>query len=186
MFLLYYLRDMIQLVLAPVKGWEDVSADGFDTRTLLVRGLIPFVSIASLTVFFRMIYVGDVSFVILLQQAIVCFVKYFVTYFLASFVFTLYLPAIVDGELSMVKCHTFIIYGVGLLALCGMIRNFMPVDMALVLVLPVYVLYILWRGLRYMSISFSGVGSFLLITIFSIIVPPYAIQYLFNLLLPTI
>lgn len=175
---------MLQLVLAPVKGWEDVSADGFESRTLLVRGLIPFIALVSLTVFMRMVYNPDASAVVLLQQAILCFVKFFVTYFLASFAFTFYLPVVVDGELSMKKCHTFIIYGVGLLALCALIRNFMPVDMALVLVMPLYVLYILWRGLHYMSISFNGVGTFLLLVIFAVIVPPYLIQYLFDLVIP--
>lgn len=176
---------MIQLVLAPVKGWEDISADGFDARELLVKGLIPFVAVVSLSVYMHMIYNPDISALILLHQAVVGFIKYFVTYFIATFAFTLYLPGVTDGELSMTKCHTFLIYGTGLLALCGFIQNLMPVDMALVLVLPVYVFYILWRGLRYLNVSFSGVGTFMLITLFAVIVPPYFIQYIFNLILPS-
>lgn len=185
MLLLYYLRDMLQLVLAPVKGWEDISADGLDARQLLVKGLIPFVAIVSLSVLVRLIYNPDISVIVLLQQVVISFIKYFVTYFIATFAFTLYLPGVTDGELSLTKCHTFIIYGTGLLALCGFIQNLMPVDMALVLVLPIYVFYILWRGLRYLNISFNGVGTFMLITLFAVVVPPYFIQYFFNLILPS-
>lgn len=183
MFFLYYLRDTLQLILSPVKGWEDVSGDGFDSVVLLKKGLIPLLAFTALTVFFRLIYNADASLIIVIQQAIVAFLKYFATYYLASFVFTLYLPSCVDGEMSLTKCHTFITYGITLLALVNIIENCIPVELAIVFIMPVYVLYILWRGLRYMSISFNGVGTFILITLFSIILPPYLLQCLFNFVL---
>lgn len=182
--LLYFLRDMIQLILAPVKGWEDVSGDGFDSRELLTRGLIPFLVIVALSVFVRLFYVVDGTFVAALQQCIVCFLKYFASFFLASFVFTIYLPTMVDGGLNMTKCHTFIIYGIGLLALVNFIENIVPVELAIMYIMPVYVLYILWRAIRYMSVTFEGVGRFLIMTLCAVILPPYLIQYLFNLILP--
>lgn len=184
MYLCYYLRDLLQLILAPKKGWEDISADGFDSQCLLKRGFIPFVLIASVTVFVKYFYVSDASLLILLQHAVVCFLKYFVGYFLATFVFTLYLPTCIDGELSMKRCHTFILYGLGLLTLINIIQNCIPVELAISFVMPIYALFILWRGLQYMSISFNGVGTFLLMIIFSILMPPYLLQYLFNLIMP--
>lgn len=184
MFLLYYLRDMIQLILAPVKGWEDISADDYGGRELLVRGFIPFIAIASLTVLLRLLYSPDASFTVGLQQMVVCFVKYFVSYYLSTFLFTLFLPTCIEGELRMVKVQTFILYGLGLLALVNIIKNCIPVELALSFMMPVYVLYILWRGLRYMNISFSGVGTFILLIIFALIAPPYALQYVFNFILP--
>ncbi len=184
MFILYFLRDMLQLILSPLKGWEDVSADGFDARELLIKGFIPFVAIVALTVPVKYFFVADASIVVLIQQAVVCFIKYFVSYFIAGFVFTLYLPGCIDGEFSMRKCHTFIIYGLGLLALINLIQNCIPVELAISFVMPIYAMYILWRGLRYLSVSFNGVGSFLIMTICAIILPPYLLQYLFNLILP--
>lgn len=183
MFIFSYLRDMLQLILSPVKGWEDVSADGYDARRLLTKGFIPFVAIVAVTVLIDFVYEPDASAFVIIQQTIICFLKYFATYYLASFVFTLYLPTCIDGELSMKKCHTFILYGLGLVALINLIQNCIPVELAVSFVMPIYALYILWRGLRYMSVSFNGVGTFLLMIIFSIILPPYLIQYLFNMIL---
>lgn len=183
MFLWYFFRDLIQLILAPKKGWEDISADGFDSQRLLRQGFIPFVFISAMTVFVEYLYITDASLLILLQQSIVCFLKYFVGYFLATFVFTLYLPSCIDGELSMKRCHTFILYGLGLLAFINIIQNCIPVELAISFVMPIYALFILWRGLQYMSISFNGVGTFVLMIIFSIIFPPYLLQYLFDLVM---
>lgn len=184
MFLLYFLRDMFQLVLSPIKGWEDVAADKFNGRDLLIKGYIPFIAIASVTVLIKVVYSPEATLIVGLQQMVVCFVKYFVSYYLAAFVFTLFLPTCIEGELSMLKCQTFIIYGLALLALVNIIKNCIPVDLAISFVMPVYVLYILWRGLRYMNISFNGVGTFLLLVIFALIAPPYALQYFFNFILP--
>lgn len=184
MLLLYYLRDMLQLILSPVKGWEDVYADGLNSRELLVKGFIPFITIASLTVLLKIFYSPDATLAVGLQQMVVCFVKYFVAYYLAVFLFTLFLPTCIEGELSMAKVQTFINYGVGLLALVNIIKNCIPVELALSFMMPIYVLYILWRGLRYMNISFNGVGTFILLIIFALIAPPYALQYIFNFILP--
>lgn len=184
MFFLYYLRDTLQLVLAPVKGWEDVSADGFESADLLKRGLIPLMGIAALTVFLRLIYVTDASVIDTIQISIVTFLKFFATYYLAAFVFTLYLPTCIDGAVSLNKCQTFIVYGVTLLVVVDIIANCIPVELAILFLMPIYVLYILWRGIRYMNISFNGVGTFILMIVFSILLPPYMLQYLFDLVLP--
>lgn len=175
---------MLQLVLAPVKGWEDVAADNFSGRDLLVKGLIPFIFFAALTVFMRLIYQPDSHIANAIQQMVVCFIKYFVSYYLAVFIFTLYLPTCIEGELSVKRCNTFIAYGVGLLAAVNIVKNCIPVELALSFLMPIYVLYIMWRGMRYMNISFNGIGTFILLVVFALIVPPYALQYLFNLILP--
>lgn len=183
MFFLYYLRDALQLVLAPVKGWEDISADGLDDNLLLKQGLFPLLVLTAISSFISLIFEADVSIVGVLQQAIITFIKYFATYYLACLVFTLYLPRCISGEFSLKKCHTFIIYGITLLSLVNIVENCIPVELAVLFIMPIYVLYILWRGLRYMSVSFNGVGTFILITILSILLPPYLLQYLFAIVL---
>ncbi len=184
MFVLYYLRDLCQLILAPLKGWEDIAADCFDPRRLLTHGLLPFLAFTALTVWVRAFYVVEVSVAAFIEQMIVCFIKYFATYFCALFFFTLYLPVCIEGELSISRCHTFIAYGVGLLALIDVLQNCIPVELSLVYVMPVYAVYIMWRALRYLGISFGGVGKFLMLIIFTIVMPPYLLQYLFNLIIP--
>lgn len=183
MFFLYYLRDALQLVLAPVKGWEDISADGLNDNLLLKQGLLPLLVLTAISSFISLIFEADVSIVGVLQQAIITFMKYFATYYLACLVFTLYLPRCISVEFSLKKCHTFIIYGITLLSLVNIVENCIPVELAVLFIMPIYVLYILWRGLRYMCVSFEGVGTFIFITILSILLPPYMLQYLFEIVL---
>lgn len=175
---------MLQLLLSPVKGWEDVSYDGFDARKLFSRGFIPLTAFCALTVFCRWFYHDDASFAVLLQQAVVCFVKYFAGYYLAMFCFSLYIPIVTEGNVSVNKYSTFVIYGLSLLALVNIIQNAVPLDMAVLYLMPLYVFYILWRGIRYLSVAFSGVTNFLGLIFFALIVPPYLIQFIINLVIP--
>lgn len=182
MYFLYYLRDMMQLILSPSKGWEDIALDNYDAKKLLKSGLIPLILISSIGVWINVFLDVESSVWVAFQQMTVCFIKYLATFYLANFVFTLYLPICIDGELSLQNCQTFICYGVGLLAFINLIQNIVPVEIALLYILPVYVLYILWRGLHYMNIGFHGVGTFILMIFFAILMPAYLIQYLFNLI----
>ena len=183
MFFLYFLRDSLQLILAPVKGWEDVSADGLNHESLFKKGLIPLLVITALSSYVRLLFDIDASFIGVLQQSIVTFIKYFATYYVASLTFAVYLPSCINGEFSHKKCYTFITYGITLLAIVNIIENCIPVELAVVYIMPVYVMYILWRGLRYLSVSFDGVGQFIFLTVSVIMIPPVLLQYLFSMLL---
>lgn len=174
---------MLQLILSPVKGWEDVSYDGFDSHKMFTKGFLPLISFCALTVFCKWFYHDDASAVVLFQQAIVCFLKYFAGYYLAMFCFSLYMPVCTDSHVSLGKCATFVIYSLSLLTFVNILQNCAPLDMAVLYLMPLYVFYIMWRSIRYMSVSFNGVATFLCLCFFSIIVPPYLIQFLFNLVL---
>ncbi|MBO4954808.1 MAG: hypothetical protein J6C77_00200 [Muribaculaceae bacterium] len=183
---LLYIRDMLQLMLSPKKGWEDVSADGFDPAVLFRTGFLPLVLLAAAAGMLQWAYHTDVSWWIWVERSLVDLLKLIATYYIASFVFTLYLPTCVDGGYNDTKCMTFITYGTGMIALITLIINCMPMTFSVLYMMPVYALYVLWRGLHYMSVSFNGVGTFIMLIIFSLILPAYLIQALFNLLLPAV
>lgn len=177
---------MIQLILSPKRGWEDVSADGFPPAVLLKSGLLPLAFMAAAAQMLQWAYHPDIAWWIWAERAIVVLLKLIANYYIAYFVFTLYLPTCVDGGFNSTKCNTFIVYGVGMIALISFIINCMPMDFSVLYLLPAYALFVLWRGLHYMSVSFSSVGTFILLIIVAIILPSYLIQALFNIILPSV
>lgn len=183
---LLYIRDMLQLMLAPKKGWEDVSADAFPPAVLFRSGFLPLVFLAAASQMLQWAYHPDVAWWIWVERSVVVAFRLLAAYYIASFAFTLYLPSCVDGGFNDTKCNTFIVYGVGMIALINFITNCMPMDFSVLYLLPAYALFVLWRGLHYLSISFNSVGTFILLVILSIILPSYLIQALFNLILPAV
>ena len=57
-----YLKNLLQLVLLPFRGWEDVSATLSDPERLLRDGYYPLLGIAANTEFVRLFYHGHGGF----------------------------------------------------------------------------------------------------------------------------
>lgn len=178
-----YLLDMFQLILAPRRGWEDIAVDDIPSRILLTRGFVPFVIVTALSSLLSMAYHFDTSLASSIGQMIACGVKYVASYYLASFFFSLYVPSCTGGEMSLNKNHTFIIYSLTLLVLLNLIGNCLPMVPDMLYLLPVYVLFIMWRGINYMEVKFDGVIGFMALCLLAVILPPFLLQYLFNLVI---
>lgn len=184
MFLFFrYLLGMVQLILSPRRGWEDIAIDNYQSSKLLTAGYMPLIIITSLTCLPEYFYSSDVTVVGVIEDMIACFVKFLVSYYIASLFFSLYIPSCTGGELSMNKNNTFILYTLGLLALLDMLMNLLPMVPDMLYLLPVYVFFVMWRGLNYMEVKFDGVLPFMMLNFFAVIVPLFLLTYIFNLVI---
>ena len=57
--MLEYLKLMMQLLLVPVRGWEDVSSASPDPDEMLRKGLYPLMGVAALSEFVSFFYVRE-------------------------------------------------------------------------------------------------------------------------------
>ncbi len=176
---------MLQLMLSPRRGWEDVAIDDIPSQKLMLNGFIPLVIIASATCLPAYWYHSGISLVGVIEQMIACLVKYVASFYIASFFMSLYIPTCTGGEMSLNKNHTFIIYSLSLLVVLNVLTNLLPMVPDMLYLLPIYVLFIMWRGINYMEIKFEGVMQFIILDIFAVILPPFILQYLFNLVIPS-
>lgn len=177
-----FLLDMLQLILSPRKGWEDVAIDAVPARRLLIGGYLPFIVLVALTCIPGLWYHSDATLPGVIQQTISCFVKFFAGYYLSSFFFSLYMPSCTGGEVNPNKNSTFIMYSLGLLALFNLLTNLLPMVPDMLYLLPVYLFFIMWRGITYMEVRFNGVLTFMALNLLAVMIPPFLLQYLFNLI----
>ena len=77
----------------------------------------------------------------------------------------------------------FLVYTIGILGAINIIANLMPVDTAVVYMLPLYLLIVIWRGTRFMAVKYENRTTFTIASVLSIVFPPILIQLLFNLIL---
>ena len=95
------------------------------------------------------------------------------------------MPSCTGGEVSPNKNATFIIYSLGLIAVFNILTNLLPMVPDMLYLLPVYLIFIMWRGITYMEVKFNGVMTFMILNILTVIVTPFLLQYLFNLIIPS-
>ncbi len=183
--MLKFLVCLLQLIIAPGKGWEAIAKEDIDPRRLCAEGFYPFVGVVACTVFIQYFYNNDLGLAVLLQCAVITFVQYFITYFLASFLFSLFISSMTDGEVDEKRYHTFIIYNLSLLGLFQMINNCVPVEISIFQFLPFFDIFIIWFGIPYLSVKDDKKVLFLILSVASIMVPPYLFEPLLNMMLPS-
>lgn len=174
-----FLKLLFHLILSPARGWEDVALEDPDPRRLMTTGLYPLFAIAALSAFIVGIYDPELTFVDMLQRAIITFVQFFISYYIAQFVFSIFIRRYVtDGLISEDRVSVFISIGLGLLAVLEVIMNCLPVELSLVQFLPLYVAFILWKGAPYLDIMETKMDRFVILAGASIIVPVYLLGLL--------
>ena len=179
-----YLKDMLQLVLSPTHGWEDISYDRPEPRKLLLSGFIPWIILTAVTYLLQGIYDSTITPLNLVLGVIVTFVRYFITYFLAVFLFSLFMPRLSGFRTVEKHSQIFIMFSLGLLALMTLVKNCMPIDLAILNFFPLYIILIMWRGARYMKVTPPALTPFVALNVFTIIVPPMVLYMFFNLIIP--
>lgn len=176
-----YLRHLIQLILSPRNGWEDIEKADVDPSLLLGRGYYPLIAIAALSVYFKAVWT-HAAFLQLFFEMIVWFVVFFVGYFFGVFVLSLFVEPMVDGKYDDDRCHTFVAYTLGIEAVIAIICQCLPVTTLVLFFLPCYVALVEWKGVGYMKIKPVKVGLFMILAIFGVLLPPYILYYIFSLM----
>ncbi len=181
--MLRFIKLLFQLIMSPARGWEDISAEGIDPSRLARTVFFPLTVMMGLAVFLQGVYHLEHTFVKLLDLAVIEFVAFFVSYFIATHFMSTYIYRFTDSIPSEKRNHTYVLMGQSLLALSLLVQNCLPFDIDLVLFLGIYTAIVLWRGDRYMAVREESVGRFMIFTILTVIVPPFLIIFIFNLIL---
>lgn len=183
--MLRFLKNILQLIVNPSRGWEDVSHDAVKPTALCREGFYPLLAVAALSCvggFWKLD--SSTTLISVIQNAIITFTAYFATMFFAGFIMGLSMDKICDKAPSPRKNATVVIYSLAILALINIIVNIVPLDLAVLKFLPVYVGFILYKSMRYVSVAQDKIGHYMFLTIFSIIAPPYLLMFLFDIIKP--
>lgn len=173
-----YLQNIIQLILSPTKGWEDISAAVEDPDTVAAKGYYPLLGIAALTEFFRLFYDRNLGFVSAVMLAVALFGTFFISYYVCRLVLESLLKNIVTGEPNASRVSLFILYTLSLSLIIEMIENCVPTSLTPIKFLPLFVALIIYRASAYMAVKPDYELKFLIIGVGMLIVMPIMIMLL--------
>lgn len=182
--MLKFLKHILQLILSPAKGWEDVSQAALDPQQLRSEGFYPLLGITALSNFIQMIYNHGISPVQAIERALVDFGTYFTAYFLAVLLLEQLLPNIVSGEPNRKKIEIVSILTLSILAIIRIIENCVPTQLTLIKLLPIFVALIVYKAERFMAVKAGDDLRFMLVTVVSLVLLPLLLHYVLFLLVP--
>lgn len=178
-----YIKNTLQLILSPSRGWEDISSQSITTNEIERELMFPLFILSGITVLIQYFYhrIDDITNA--LVTAFVFFVSYFATYSFAKLFFSYRMAKYVEGEPNKNKNEKVIIYTLSLLSLTAIICNLLPFSFGLRIILPFCIALIGWKADNYLRVKESENLSFVFLILFSLILPPIIIQTLFDWIL---
>lgn len=182
---LIFLKNLLQIVLRPRCGWEDLAAAPMTVATALRNGFYPLLAVTAVTAFLHALYRPD-SFQLAqtLQTAMVQFLPLFLSYFVARAAFENFMPRICinyaerlpDAEIMSIFCLSYI-------AIIQIVSNLCPMHLVVMKLLNVFILPMAWQARFFLDIDKDKYGMYLLVCVVVLLVFPLAIQYILGLLI---
>ncbi len=184
--MLHFLKCMLQLVLSPRNGWEDISLDDDRRDYRTAASYYMFIGIVAASWLMQWAYhPAYFNAVKVTELVIVTYAVFFVCYFVGTFVMSVALETLVKQgiEIDEHRTRTFTIYSLALLATVLLIGLLLPASTPVLWFLPLYVLVIMWKGARYLRIAKDKVNWFVIIALMGTLMPPMLLGLLFKSLL---
>lgn len=180
----HYLKNILQLLLSPRHGWDEVSHDVTEPDELASHGLYPLIGLASVTYFVQGIYSAHFELVPYLQGALAIFLSLFISFFIGKYVLESTTAQFIDtGKLNTFKTNTLSTYIVGILAVIQVVSNLMPVQVILVYLLPIVAIITIWKSCQYLDIMQEKSLVFTIICSIAIIGSKMLLDVLFSVFL---
>lgn len=179
------MKEFFMLLGSPVKGWKAIKRDKGTADAFASQCFYPLLALGAFSQFSAIFY-SDASVSSCLEMAIIVFVSFFCSFFLTVFACRRLMPG--DSRLSFARDFgkKFIMAVLGSLVFFYTIYTLLPPIGEILIFLPIYTLYIIFMGVRFLSVPparlliASGI-----ISLFSLGLP-IAIAYFFLWLMPTV
>ncbi|MDE6276807.1 MAG: hypothetical protein K2M06_01715 [Muribaculaceae bacterium] len=190
--MLSYLKYLLQLLLVPSSGWDDIAQSSPDPAMLLRRGFYPLLAVVALSEFCGLLYNKGLSVDTVILRAIVDLGTYFVSYYLARIAFEMYIrplsiasaadssdrsDAIASRSLSL------ILFALGEMLIFRFIANILQADITIIKFLPLYLILILYKARGFMNIRNDSVMNFTCLAAVATILIPLILHYILSAIL---
>lgn len=185
MNLLIFLKNILQLILSPSNAWKDIEREETPVEAITRRGLYPTMAVMLVSVFIRPVYhIVQFDLVKLLQTALIQFVALFLAFFAGKYVIERSLPQYNEsGESDPIAGGTVAAYGTGLMTIIQIIENLIPVQLAVIQLLPAFATVCIWKSARYLDIAPRYEAPFMIKSILALIAPVIVINLLMSYLI---
>lgn len=181
--MLQYIKHLIQLLLAPSRGWEDVSESAVPADEIQRRGFYPWTGIVAASCLLRLFYDRDITFTGVIMASIAAAGALFVSVFIARIFLDITLPRYIDSKINVSKVNIFAVYLTGIMGLYSIIGNATPASMTFLNFLPVLSLLIIFRSMKFLGIKDENAVSFIALAAVAVIVIPVGVSVFFNFII---
>lgn len=175
---------LLRIMFDPIQGWKKLRRSGISVEKLQTNCFYPLLAIMALSEFADFFYSVNVNLTQVVTQAVVAFVAFF----FGNFCIPVVMSWVLDKE-TMEKFDTkygkeYVLIALSTLTIFAIFTNLLPMLWPILIFLPIWTIYLLFKGVRFFLIPKEKEMKFLVLISLAVIGVPLLIDYILNTIMP--
>ena len=175
---------LAKLICTPVEGWKEIKRSDCTIPAFAWRCFYPLALIAALSIFANLYYNPETSVAFTVTESVIVFMSLLLANFCTLLGGSLLLPGNVRKRLDTTFGRIFIMAMMSIIALTVTVTNLLPYVAPLLSFIPIYVVYLIVRGVKFLRIPDTAVSRTWLVLAILIIGLPFLFKVVFTGLIP--
>lgn len=173
-----------KIMFNPVEGWKSMRRSGISVDNMLSACFYPLLAILALSKFSDYFYSVNVSLTQVITEAIVAFVAFFLAYFCIPVILSWVLPQETAEKFETKYGKQYTLVALSSLVLFSIVTDLLPMLWPILIFLPIWTLYIMFKGVRFFKLPQNQEMKFYILASAAVIALPLLIDYVLNLIMP--
>ena len=167
-----YIKQLLQLIIGPKRGWEDISSAVRTHEVIFKSGFVPWIIIAGCANFIKLFYDVDITFVRALQDAIVTSGGLFISNIVCRLFLEIGISKNIDNKANTEKLAIITDYMIGLVGMYNLIRCIVPAEITPLYFMPLISIFVIYNSTKFLGVKEDMVLSYtFLASVGTILVP---------------
>lgn len=175
---------MFRIMFNPVEGWKSLRRSKADVEKFQSGCFYPLLALLAVSTFADFFYSVDVSLSHVVTQAVVTFVAFFFGYFCIQMLLMWILPKDMTEKFDSEYGKKYLIISLSSLAFFGIFTNLLPMLWPILIFLPIWTLYFMFKGVRFFHFAPNQEMKFYIYAAVSVIGMPVLIDWVLNKVMP--
>lgn len=175
---------LLKIMFNPVEGWKSLRRSNIEVSSLQSGCFYPILAVLAISKFAEFFYLVNVNLSEIVTKAVIAFVAFFFGYFCVQMIISWLLPKNIIKNFDDKFGKEYIIIALTTLALFSILTDILPMLWPILIFLPLWTFYIMFKGLRFFKFPAQQEMKFLVIACAAVIGAPLAIEWLLNTVMP--
>lgn len=175
---------MLNIMINPVEGWKKLRRNKIKAETLQSGCFYPLLAILAASKFVDFFYSVNATLSQVITEGIVVFVSFFFGYFSIPIILSWVLPRDMVEKFEIRFGKEYLLISLSTLALFSIFTELLPMIWPILIFLPIWTLYIMYKGTRFFHFQQNQEMRFFILAGASVIGVPLLIDWVLTTILP--
>lgn len=175
---------LLKIMFNPVEGWKTLRRGKINIEKLQSGCFYPLLAILAISKFSEYIYSVNVNLKQVITDSVVSFVSFFFSYFCVPMALAWFLPKATKEKMDETYMKGYILVALSTLVLFSIVTNLLPMLWPILIFLPIWTLYLMFKGVRFFKFPQNLELRFYIVSGAAVIGMPLVIDWVLTTIMP--